>query len=104
MASAEIGERVLAISHSEDDTVYVYGEGVYEGHFVPGPEAEGMAKLCREMGTTNPRIRLDSGEVVYGAECWWGPLDRARKRLGQLKVQPRSITEARAKARTGEDV
>lgn len=43
------------------------GWGVYEGDHVPetGPLAL--------VGVRNPRIRLDSGKVVWGYECWWGP-------------------------------
>jgi hypothetical protein len=27
------------------------------------------------MPMTNPRIKLDDGSVIWGAECWWEPMD-----------------------------
>ena len=29
----------------------------------------------------NPRIRLDSGDVVWGCQCWWGPEKVVKARL-----------------------
>jgi len=30
---------------------------------------------------TNPCIYLDSGDVVYGYQCWWGPRERFEQRM-----------------------
>lgn len=32
----------------------------------------------------NPKIVLDNGDVVWGFQCWWGPLERTRARYGNL--------------------
>lgn len=78
-----MSKRVLAVSHADPDgPVYIFGEGVYEGDFIP-EEAEGMfAEILKAAGRENPRIRLDSGKVVYGCECWWGSVDDAKKKMG----------------------
>ena len=77
------GIRVLAIRNTDPDTgtAYLFGEGVYEGDFSPEEAAGGLAEICREAEMNNPRIRLDSGEVVYGCECWWGPVEAGYKSL-----------------------
>lgn len=33
-----------------------------------------------EATSGNPCIHLDSGDTVWGFQCWWGPLDRANKK------------------------
>lgn len=73
------GERVYAIL-SADPTLKVLkvlGEGVFEGNEVPGLECGGFGADLRSLGVTNPKIRLDSGEVVWGCECWWGKIEGA---------------------------
>jgi hypothetical protein len=34
-----------------------------------------------EKTSANPCIHLDSGDTVWGFQCWWGPLDRADRRF-----------------------
>jgi hypothetical protein len=43
-----------------------------------------MADRIRELylaSRMNPCIYLDSGDVVYGSQSWWGPLDRGNARF-----------------------
>jgi hypothetical protein len=40
------------------------------------PFAERVAKLAKACAM-NPRIELDAGGWVWGAECWWGDADDA---------------------------
>lgn len=87
MARAAIGSRVGAILSSYDEEVHVVGFGTYVGDEVPGPEASGMARMCRMANRPNPCIRLDSGEKVYGAECWWGEEERVRAYIGGRSVR-----------------
>lgn len=101
--STQPGTRVGAVSHSDKDTVYLFGYGIYEGDFVreglglfgeAGDERRMAEEYFRarnpkatdaevkEFGDEvlkNPRIRLDSGKVVWGAQCWWGPEDEVRQ-------------------------
>lgn len=92
----EPGTRVGAIESASDDEVRFFGYGVYEGEFPPdlgtstlhGPVDEEMQKSYR-----NPRIRLDSGKVVWGCECWWGPEDEIRSMIGKRRVVPAPMPE-----------
>src|SRR5688572_33502236 len=43
---------------------------IYRGDTPRPLEGSNYAVAC-----TNPRIRLDSGEVIWGAECWWNIAD-----------------------------
>lgn len=90
----EIGERVGAISHATEDTVYLLGFGVYEGDHVPPPEAGGF-----NLGIANPRIKLDNGKTVYGCECWWGSEERIKSTFGTRKIVEVDIDDARKNAR-----
>jgi len=52
------------------------------------------------MVMTNPRIRLDDGSVIWGAECWWGPivegltLEQAQKQTEQTKKVLNTLCQA----------
>jgi hypothetical protein len=94
------GMRVVAIRNTDADSIYIYGWGVYEGKFLPPwvnldeevaayraeyekakaedpdlpeqfDEVQFRATLEQILG--NPRIKLDSGQTVWGYECWWAP-------------------------------
>lgn len=83
----EAGYRVGAICDADDYTVRLYGYGVYDGDFQPPVDFGGR---------TNPRITLDSGKVVWGYECWWGPEDQVKKNIGGREVVVVDIDEIRA--------
>lgn len=53
------GDRVVAIRNSNNEEVFSFGAGVYEGD-KPSP-----------LGVPNPHIILDQGGDVWGYECWW---------------------------------
>ncbi|MFT3708018.1 MAG: hypothetical protein QM817_10215 [Archangium sp.] len=72
----EIGTRVVAISHTTAERVFIFGFGTYDGSEAPtsfGDLTPFARSFLQFFGT--PRIRLDSGKVVYGYECWWGEAD-----------------------------
>ena len=77
----QIGDRVGAIQKANDKTVYLYGYGIYEGKTVPPENAGGF-----NIGIPNPTTKLDSGETVYGCECWWGPEEKIKGIIGNRKV------------------
>lgn len=86
------GDRVGAIlsADPQTSTVNFLGYGTYEGNFVPpfGP--------LNTLHILNPRIKLDSGETVWGCECWWGSEARIKATLAKAKhVVAVSITEQR---------
>lgn len=115
------GSRVFAVLDADDKTVRLLGFGTYAGDEVP-PAPVGMHRLfgdtweewakgmasegvpdplrCRP---TNPKIVLDDGEVVWGAECWWGPEERYEAfRRGRLETRV-SIVGARKQTQELED-
>jgi hypothetical protein len=79
----EVGIRVGAICSGDEKTKILkfFGYGVYEGDFIPPANAGGFAQMCHEAEVTNPRIKLDNGNTVWGGECWWGPEDQIKKRV-----------------------
>lgn len=125
----KVGTRVVAISHSDDDNVYLFGYGVYEGRFLPPyidvekeiadvkieyqelrkedpslPEQmddEKLRTVIDEM-FSNPRIKLDSGQTVWGYECWWGDIAGFQANNKRTIVEI-DIDEARVKARNAEN-
>ncbi|MDR1516457.1 MAG: hypothetical protein LBS45_12265 [Synergistaceae bacterium] len=71
MGRIKIGLRVLAFRDATDTEVNIYGYGAYVGN-----------EPCPVMGgIPNPKIVLDSGDVVWGCECWWGAAEAAEERL-----------------------
>jgi hypothetical protein len=116
----EPGARVGAILSSDKETVWLLGYGVYDGDLTPD-KPMGMhamfgdtweaweADMRTELGDewpadkpvprpTNPRITLDNGDVVWGAECWWGDEEGVRKSIGTRRVVNVRISDARARA------
>ena len=91
-----------AILSADGDEVRFLGWGVYDGEHEPpfGPmgltkeECDEVQAEMRADGTlaegvplyTNPRITLDDGRVVWGAQCHWGPVEHVKKRIGTRRV------------------
>ena len=65
-------KRVIAIQSLEDGVLKTYGEGEITFGLVPDVEP------FKELGVTNPCIKLDTGKHVWGFECWWGDVDKFR--------------------------
>lgn len=102
MAKTQVGERVGAILSANTEEVRLLGWGVYEGEHEPPFGPRGLSKEewgeviaeMRAKGTlpeglplfTNPRITLDDGRVVWGAECYWGPEALVKRRIGSRRV------------------
>lgn len=97
--SYQLGDRVGAIESADDETVRLYGYGVYLGEEVPpaGIQLWGL-DLC-ELGHRNPKIQLDGGKVVWGCECWWGSEAKIKQSIGKRKVICVDIDESRNRAR-----
>lgn len=101
MSSVAVGERVGAILSADQDEVRLLGYGVYDGDHEPpfGPmqcSKEERDKAVKEMKDAghlpadytwkNPRITLDDGQVVWGAQCWWGAEELIKARIGNRRV------------------
>ena len=78
--------RVGAIRNSDAETVYLFGYGVYLGDEVPPRGTYCLGVDLHELGRPNPKIRLDSGDIVWGCECWWGGEESVRRKIGNRKV------------------
>lgn len=78
---SKVNDRVGAILSASGGTAEFLGYGVYVGDHIPVEVAGDMGKALVEAKIPNPKIALDSGKVVYGCECWWGPEETVKKKL-----------------------
>jgi hypothetical protein len=75
--STKVGDRVFAIRNADDQTVYMFGRGVYQGR-----------QPCARMdGYDNPKILLDDGNVVWGCECWWALETREKEYVAGRPIE-----------------
>jgi hypothetical protein len=72
MAKLSVGTRVAAIRNIIDKTVFLYGFGVYDGYY--------PVKIMEGLVVDIPRITLDDGQIVWGAQCWWGAEEMINQR------------------------
>jgi len=90
------GERAGAILGADGDVVEFFGYGIYNGEEVPKEASGLLGKMLTSTNMKNPCILLDNGKKVYGCECWWGPEEQIKERLGQYKeVRIADIDEVR---------
>lgn len=75
-----IGERVGAIISASEGTFLFAGYGSYQGDNVPPKEVN---PLLAEFNVKTPEILLDSGQTIYGCECWWGPEVKVKDALSK---------------------
>lgn len=89
MGRCEIGDRVGAIRNSDNDVVYLYGYGTYAEEVPPAdPRGKrGMVDFVHAANVTNPKLTMDDGTIVWGAECWWAPEAVIKRRIKGLKVE-----------------
>ena len=95
--SAKVGERVGAVSHTDQDNIYLFGFGVYQGEKVPPRGIKFMGVELNLMNHFNPCILLDNGKEVWGCECWWGPEATVKKQMEGRKVVELDIEAERSK-------
>jgi hypothetical protein len=101
MARAQVGERVGAIiGRMQDGTVGMAGYGVYESADEIPPVPVGLMRTAGDTwdevdayyrtelgmedgfrGNPNPKLRMDDGTVVWGAEVWWGPESAVKRQV-----------------------
>ena len=83
-----IGDRVGAISHANETTVYMYGYGTYQGDEIPPKGTKGAFGIdLGEAGMSNPKIKLDNGNIVWGCQCWWGSESKVKEMIGNRNVE-----------------
>ncbi len=78
------GDRVGAIASMNRNSVEFFGYGVYLGDL-----------KHPIYGFNNPKIKLDSGEIVWGCECWWDSEASIQKELENLTIRPLTVAEFR---------
>jgi hypothetical protein len=96
-------QRVAVISADREKFL---GYGVYLGDFDCHALSEYWANEADRLGlypdvaagyrsgkiqSKNPKIELDSGETIWGCECWWGPEDEF-KASGQAEKYGVEVT------------
>lgn len=106
MPKAQPGERVGAVLSATETTVQLLGFGVYDGEHEPpfGPfgtskeecdaeiaDMKAKGQLPADYVFTNPRITLDDGRIVWGAQCWWGKEEAIKKWIGDRTVEPATL-------------
>jgi hypothetical protein len=104
----KIGHRIGAVlsADAEEKVVKFLGYGVYEGQAVPVTAVGWMAEVLSGGGLLNPKLKLDSGETVWGCECWWGPEKDIKAWLEKFpdwKIENVSIEEIRKAIRKNEE-
>ena len=63
----------LFATRKQNKVVELFGYGELLDDEIPESAVGPLADLTRLMRRPNPKIQLDSGLVVWGCECWWGP-------------------------------
>lgn len=108
MSKVAIGDRVGAMESANNTTVRMYGFGVYQGECERPDDSPGIFGTIAEIRQTlkeehpqwdeakleetvkalrtNPCIKLDNGQLVWGCQCWWGPEESVRKAIGEREV------------------
>lgn len=97
----EVGGRIGAVLKMDAETVHLLGYGIYEGDHEPpfGPlgfskaehdkvvtEMKADGRLPADYVWVNPRLLLDDGRIVWGAQCWWGGEEAVRRQIGERTV------------------
>lgn len=79
----------MAVLSVRDGTVWLMGEGEYLGRDTDQAQ--------KTVGFPNPTIKLDNGEIVFGCECWWGPVERCKEKWEGLNYVTVPVAEYRPK-------
>lgn len=95
--SVKVGDRVGCFLSVVHDTALLLGYGTYVGDEVPPNEGHtSLTAYLTGLRQANPKIVLDSGEVVWGCECWWGPEAEIKAECARLtRVIQITMAEAR---------
>jgi hypothetical protein len=84
---SEVGERVGVILGTEEKVIQFLGYGTYEGSFVPPPGVEIFGVDLNKGKITNPRLKLDNGDIVWGCQVWWGREEHIKNHLEEYRNQ-----------------
>ena len=89
------GDVGCCISMNGQEALFL-GYGTYVGDEVP-PDLGGqsLTSILAARGQRNPKILLESGDVVWGCECWWGPKAVIEEQLKGRTITTVSIADFR---------
>lgn len=73
--------RVGAILSGSRELVKFLGWGHLEGFGIPDHRSMGRGPLLGFHDIPDPKIRLDSGQIVWGCECRWGTAEFIYEKL-----------------------
>lgn len=62
------------------------GEGTYMGCEEPPKEVQENYVGAYPKGETNPKIQLDTGETVWGCQCWWSLKETSERELEDYQI------------------
>ena len=89
--------RVGAMLSKSDEKIELIGYGTLVSEEIPEGAVGVLAEMARALLTPNPKIQLDSGQIVWGCECWWGEEEGVKDQVAQHKnVVNVDIDEVRA--------
>ncbi len=91
-----IGDRVGVFFSSTKKKVKLIGFGVYLGEEIPPPGVMFLGLDMHSKGWETAKIQLDSGEIVWGCEGWWGAEKYANLNLEGRVVEVVLIEDCRA--------
>jgi hypothetical protein len=93
----KVGDRVGCFLSVVRPKALLLGYGTYVGEEVPPNEGLGsLTGYLSGQRLANPKIVLDSGDVVWGCECWWGPEEEIMAECATLdQVVEISVEDAR---------
>lgn len=78
-SDVKVGERVYALASRDGGKVQAFGGGTLMGENVV-PKGRGLFGVDID-GLTNICIVLDTGERVFGHECYWGAEDSILEKI-----------------------
>ena len=88
--------RVYVVYSLDDDVVESFGLGTYLCQAVPDETAMGlMADFCRQQKREVPKIQLDSGEIIWGCECYFDSEEFMKKVIHGKEIKMVNIEELR---------
>jgi hypothetical protein len=94
-----INQRVGAVCCTDKNVIEFFGYGILEGSFVPETDDIKIFGISlKDINLTNPRIRLDNGEIVWGCECWWDAEANVKKMMEGKEVKIISTNKYRIKS------
>lgn len=92
----KIGDRIGAILSSDEHEVRFLGYGTYLGEEVPPKEGPATpARYVSKIGHKNPKLHMDSGEIVWGCECWWSDIENVKNEMIVWRESGRRIIETK---------